>query len=173
MSDDVNANPAATLAEFLVAPEQNCTIDGMHWSLSDSGIQFPADAEDLIYALAFDGTDEDLLYNAEELAEKLAEAANGLRSMIAAYFEQRGAIKAAAEAVDAFVAAPTESNRLALVDVTESLAWHPIPMPNELKRKLRPFVTKRAFHSRLNFGVLHNVAKEYLKVETAVQKEAA
>ena len=89
---------AATFAEFLAHPEISGEIENLYLSLGDSGIQFPADAEDLIYAVGSSGSaDADLLYSVEELADKFLNAASEMRGFIAGYLEQRGAIKPAIE----------------------------------------------------------------------------
>lgn len=164
---------AATFAEFLALPDGDGEINGIHWELADSGIVFPEDAEDLMYTLASDRTDENLLHSVGELADKLADASASLCRFIAAYVEQRGAIKLAVDAVEAFTSAPTEANRLALVQASEALdGYYFIPMPRALKGKLRPFVTSRMFKSRINFGSLHWIAKEYLEVSGEVQEAA-
>lgn len=164
---------AATFAEFLAHPEISGEIENLYLSLGDSGIQFPADAEDLIYAVGSSGSaDADLLYSVEELADKFLNAASEMRGFIAGYLEQRGAIKPAIEAVEAFAAAPTEANRLALVEVSEALDGYYIPMPRTLRGRLRPFVTKRIFRSRINFGSLNWIAKNYLKIDVPVQEAA-
>lgn len=163
---------AATFAEFLAQPERDGEFGNMYWSLADSGIQFPGDVDDLISTLACDSADDDLLYCVEELADKLSDAAATLRGLIAVYFAHRGAILQATNAVEAFLATPTDVNLLALVKASEALDGHPIPMPRALKARIRPFVAKRWMRDRLNFGSLHYIAKSSIKIDTLVQQAA-
>ncbi|TPN49483.1 hypothetical protein FJ976_17285 [Mesorhizobium sp. B1-1-9] len=162
----------SSFAEFLADPDHVGDLMHLFWSLGDSGILFPSDADELINALGASQSDADLLSEAEELAEKLCETVTVLRRMIADYFRHRGAIDQVTNAVEAFVAAPTGPNHRALETASYALASHPIPMSRALKRKLAPFLKSRSVLSALDFGTLYWITISQLGVDLG-EREAA
>lgn len=170
----IQADQTATFAEFLeteaaqnflYSAESDLEVNAAD-ILNNGGVDWALDL------ISDHGSEDDALYAIEEAATGLVGAAYELRRLIATRLEQTGAIDRASKAVEAFVSAPTEANRLELVQVSEVLRYHDIPMPRALKGKLRPYVTKRSLQGRINFGTVFAIAEYYLATKDAPKQEA-
>lgn len=173
---DSNAAAAAKLTEFLESEKGEALLSSLVYELDDAADILNEGGADWVSGLIadYDGdhVEENVLSRIEDTADQFESAAYYLRNFIAEYFEQRGAIKAASSAIEAFAAAPTEANRLALVNASEILCGYRIPMPRSLKGKLRPFMPSRMTYSRIDFGSLNSISKHHLKVKVSAREAA-
>ena len=182
MSDHTsNATPAATLGEFLNGNGSRAYdgTDARSFLFSaEEGVEYGDDlrggAVEWIEGMLAEKSDGEVLREIDDIADNLEGVVTDLREFMKEYFKHSGAVMFATEAVETFVAEPNEANRLALVQASEALdGYHFITMSRELRGRLRPFVISRRLKSRIDFGSLHRIAKDDLKLEAEAQQEAA
>lgn len=135
-------------------------VEGYEWiaSLIEAHAKSPDPAKTL--------TDEIAI-----VAEALEGASTDLRDFIANYYKFSGAIDAATSAIERFGDAPTSENRAKLLEAAKPLDGHRIAMPERLRRCIRPHVTRRDYRSCINFGSLHFIVRDHVRLNGS--KEAA
>ncbi|TCM57819.1 hypothetical protein C8J36_102622 [Rhizobium sp. PP-F2F-G48] len=162
--NNMTQTPAATLTEYIdsTAGEGNLNSAGncLEWSEDLRGgiaewlkgrIEANAGADD-----PADLALEDL----REVLENLEGAVYDVRHFITAYFEQSGALANVRAAILAFDAMPTDANRLKLMEVSEPLVWHVIPMDAATKAIIRKYASNRLWRSNVHYGTVWSIAHQ-------------